>query len=99
MVSLRDDDDVYMDLSQVNEHALVCREFDSAYIGYTVGAGGMGRAVYDYDLCVDALIERDKMSPEEAVEYFEFNTLGAYFGENTPLFIVMRAADRECVPK
>ena len=99
MVSFEDEEDIYIDLSQVNEHALVCREYDSAYIGYTVGAAGAWRAVYDYDLCIDALIESDKMSPQEAVEYFEFNTLCAYVGENTPLFIVKRAADRECVPK
>ena len=84
------EEDIYIDLSQVNEHALICREYDSAYIGYTVGAGGAGRAVYDYDLCVDALIESDEMSPEEAVECFEFNTLRAYVGENTPLFVVVR---------
>jgi len=81
------EEDIYEDLSQVNEHALICREYDSAYLGYAVGAGGAERAAYDYDLCVDALIESDEMSPEEAVEYFEFNTLRAYVGENTPLFI------------
>ena len=96
MVSLGNDDDdkdVYRDLSQVNEHALVCREYDSAYLGYTVGAGGSSRAVYDYDLCVDALVENEKLSPEEAEEYFNFNTLFAYVGVNTPLFIVTRMTD------
>jgi hypothetical protein len=27
------------------------------------------------------------MSYEEAIEYFEYNVLGAYVGENTPIFI------------
>ena len=27
------------------------------------------------------------MSEEEAVEYFEYNTLGSYMGENTPVFV------------
>lgn len=26
------------------------------------------------------------MSKEEAEEYFEYNTLGAWFGEGTPMF-------------
>lgn len=97
MVSLGNDDDdndVYRDLAQVNEHALVCREYDSAYIGYTVGLSVRScRAVYDYDLCVEALVEGEKLSPEEAEEYFTFNTLFAYVGENTPLFIVTRMTD------
>ena len=31
-------------------------------------------------------MERDGMSDEEAVEYFEFNVTGAWVGENTPIF-------------
>ena len=32
-------------------------------------------------------MNRDGMSHEEAVEFFEFNTKGAYLGPNTPIFI------------
>jgi hypothetical protein len=48
-------------------------------------------AAYDYDACIKAL-ERD-MSYEEAVEYFDFNTIGAWVGESTPVFIVTGAAE------
>jgi hypothetical protein len=44
-------------------------------------------AVYDIDKCVDVLVERDGMTPEDADEYLSFNTLGAYVGENGPLYV------------
>jgi len=28
------------------------------------------------------------MTYEDAVEYFDYNTLGAYMGENTPMFLM-----------
>ena len=36
-------------------------------------------------------IEREKLRKqfEEAVEFFEFNTAGAWVGENTPLFVYL----------
>ncbi len=30
---------------------------------------------------------RDGMSYEVAVEFFEFNTLGGWFGDSTPVFV------------
>ena len=44
-------------------------------------------AVYDWDKCVMILIERDKMSYEEAVEFMDFNVSGAWVGKNTPVFV------------
>ena len=41
-------------------------------------------AVYDYDKCIDILMK--EMSFEEAIEYFEYNVIGAYVGESTPVF-------------
>ncbi len=32
-------------------------------------------------------MDRDKMTEEEAVEYLEFNTVGAWVGEQTPVFV------------
>lgn len=47
-------------------------------------------AVYDYERCVRVLVERDGMTEEEAVEFLEFNTTGAYVGESTPVFVRWR---------
>lgn len=34
-----------------------------------------------------AHVEKDGMTMEQAREYFEFNTLGAWVGDGTPMFI------------
>jgi len=65
--------------------ALLADGFESALIGHT--HGGNIVAVYDYDRCVQILMERDEMSIEDAIEYMEFNVVGAYVGEKTPVFI------------
>ena len=44
-------------------------------------------AVYSKDKCIDILMTRDKMTDEEAIEYFEFNVSGAWMGVNTPVFL------------
>jgi hypothetical protein len=44
-------------------------------------------ACYDFETCVKILMERDGMSEDDAVEFMEFNVVGAYVGELTPLFL------------
>lgn len=43
--------------------------------------------VYSVDTIISILMKRDKMSYEEALEFFEFNIQGAYVGEHTPLYV------------
>lgn len=53
---------------------------------------GIGRqfitpiAVYSRSKAIQCFIDQG-MTEEEAEEYFEFNTAGAYVGEQTPIFI------------
>ena len=61
--------------------------FDQAIIGYTRIAGRKDVLAYDYWKCIDILKERDGMSAEDAIEFMEFNVMGAYVGELTPAFI------------
>ena len=35
-------------------------------------------------------MERDKMTKQEAVDFMEFNVIGAYVGLNTPVFIMLQ---------
>ena len=79
-------DDPFEELAEVNEQALLADGFEAAYVGYTVGALRPSVAVYDYQACIEVLAG-DGMTDEEAEEYMAFNTLGAYVGENGPLFV------------
>ena len=74
-------------LAEENEEALTADGFEGALIGMVVGACRPPVACYDYARCVEILMKRDGMSEEEAEEFLEFNTIGAYVGEHTPLFL------------
>ena len=65
---------------------LVADGFDKAIIGVSTSFNKMSVA-YDTNKCIKILMSRDKMSREEAIEYFEYNVAGAYVGEHTPSFI------------
>ena len=74
-------------IAEQNDQMLFADGFDEALIGVAHKATAEPVAAYDYDACLDVLMKRDGMSEEEAREFFEFNTLGAYVGENTPIFV------------
>ena len=61
--------------------------FETAFVAVGFRYNGNDIAVYDYDLCIDVLIQRDEMSLQEAYEFMDYNVVGSYVGEETPLFI------------
>jgi len=65
---------------------LVADGFDKAIIGVSRTFNKLSIA-YDTNKCIKILMSRDKMSKEEAIEYFEYNVVGSYVGEHTPSFI------------
>ena len=72
-------------VAEVNEDMLFADGFDDALVGYIERAGMPSIACYDKDKCIEILAK--DMTYEEAIEYFYFNTAGAYVGENTPCFL------------
>lgn len=71
-----------------DENILYADGFEKAFIGIVESNGAAPKACYDYDGCIEVLMSRDKMSYEDAVEFFDFNVAGAYVGEHTPAFLV-----------
>jgi hypothetical protein len=61
-------------------------EFDVAIIGVAREFNRPARIAYSVSRVL-AVYTADGMSDEEALEYFDFNTAGAYVGEATPVFI------------
>jgi len=60
--------------------------FDEAVIG-VVERCGLLAVCYDRNKIINILM-RD-MNAEEAWEYYEYNILGAYMGESTPVYLDM----------
>jgi hypothetical protein len=60
-------------------------EYDNAIIGVMERAGGSPVIAYDTQKILD-ILERS-MPMEEAQEFFEYNILGAYMGDRTPVYI------------
>jgi hypothetical protein len=79
-------EDLFADLAEENPEALLADGFEDALIGYTCNHHHPVVAVYDLNACVQKLME-DGLSEDEAVEYLSFNTLGAYVGQDGPLFV------------
>ena len=61
--------------------------FDSAIIGTAERCNMDTVIAYDLTKMVKILVARDDMSMEEAHEYIQFNIIGAYIGEYTPIIV------------
>jgi len=78
--------------------ALLADGFEDALIGYGTRFN-YPVAVYDYERCIAILEEQFRLGDDEptddeerdyyleAVEYFDFNVGGGYYGDSTPVFI------------
>ena len=80
-------DEIRHQLAEANPDALFADGLDDALIGYTINTHHAHVAVYSATRCVEVLVDRDGMTPEEADEYLEFNTYCCYVGPNGPLFV------------
>lgn len=75
------------DISEyVDDGALTLDGFDSAILGIAVKPCQNTVVAYDFDLMVEQCI-KDGMSDDEAIEYIDYNIVGAYMGEGTPIIV------------
>ena len=70
-------------IEEHNPKALFADGYDNAIMGYSSDL----RVVYSADEIVRTLVERDGMTPDEAIEFFNFNIECAYVGEYTPIYM------------
>ena len=61
--------------------------FDEAIIGVTSLWNGEDVLVYDYYKCALILETRDGMPEEDCIDFMEYNVIGSYVGEDTPIFV------------
>jgi hypothetical protein len=67
--------------------------FEEAILGYC-DHNGKDLVVYSADSCVEIMMIRDGFTYDQAVEWVQYNVIGSYAGEETPLFIWSESSDR-----
>jgi hypothetical protein len=79
------------EIGEHNEGVMFAEGFDDCLLGIVERFGSPALALYDRERVIQKLITRDKMTREVAEEFFDYNIMGAWVGENTPAFAtVMR---------
>jgi hypothetical protein len=69
--------------------ALFFDDMDDAFIGFATQSQKAPVAVYEREACLQCLVKTG-MTDEEAIEWFEYNTVGAWVGERTPMIITFK---------
>jgi hypothetical protein len=77
------------EISELNPEAMMADGFDDAILGMCIQFGAEPLVAYDYEKCLNILMERDGMNRTEAIDFMEFNVIGSYVGLNTPVFIMV----------
>ena len=62
-----------------------CDGYDDCILGVMERFGQEPILAYDKDKMLDKLAQ--EMTPEEAEEWFDFNIIGAWVGDETPCFV------------
>jgi hypothetical protein len=88
--------EIVEELAQLNPDALLLmpREvYDKCLVGFTDQPNDhwprkerVFVAVYDAQTCIEEFADAENVDLQTSVEWFEFNTSGAWVGENTPTF-------------
>jgi len=61
--------------------------FDEAIIGSITSYGRGETVLYSTQKIIEVMMERDGMTAEDAMEFFNFNILGSYNGNGMPAFL------------
>lgn len=75
---------------ELDEEALLFEPrtgLDSACIGVGCRCGQLRLAVYDYELLITAHMAMNEWTREDAEEWVDFNTVGAWVGKGTPIIL------------
>lgn len=75
-------------LNEDNPLALFLEKgFDGAIIGHTQRMNQSSLVTYSVDKIVEIMVERDGMSYEDAIDFFDYNIGGGWLGDGTPMFV------------
>lgn len=71
----------------LGEECILFDGLDEAFVGFSRRPNAPLLAVYSYERIVAIRAFRDGMTYEEAVEFTDYNTCGAWVGDGTPLIL------------
>jgi hypothetical protein len=74
-------------IAEAHPDVLFAEGYDEAILGVVEGCARETVVCYDYQKCIELLMEDSDMDEEAAIEWMEFNVVGAYVGERTPMFL------------
>ena len=61
--------------------------YDKCIVGWAGSARESYSLCYDVNKIIECLVEKDGMTEGKAYEFFNYNIIGAYMGERTPIFL------------
>jgi len=76
------------DINEQAEGAVLLDGFNDAIIGIVEEFGNGPRILYSKDKILHTLEKRDGMSPLESIEFYEYNILGLFAGDQNPIFLI-----------
>lgn len=76
------------EIAEFNEELLMLEPsyFDKAIVGI-VSNPACEAVCYDVNKIIKILMKEDKMTEEEAREYYDFNIHGSFVGPHTPVYL------------
>lgn len=80
---------VTIDINEYAEGAVLLTGLEDAIVGIAEEFGNGRRVIYSKNKILTILQERDGMTWSEAEEFFDYNILGLYAGEQNAIFLDM----------
>tara|TARA_R100000234_G_C5001845_1_gene180669 strand:+ start:2883 stop:3203 length:321 start_codon:yes stop_codon:yes gene_type:complete len=89
-------------LKPTEEDVMLYDDYEDAFIGLGYQQYNGPIAIYDASKCIEILTNNFMDDPdcndwedanEMAVEYFDYNSVGAWYGDKTPIFIMATNED------
>jgi len=78
---------VLVDIDEYAEGAVLLDGLESAIVGIVQEFGNGNRVLYSKQRILEILQERDLMTMGEAEEFYDYNILGLYAGEQNAVFL------------
>ena len=76
-----------VDIDEYAEGAILLDGLEDCIIGIVEEFGNGRRILYSKDMILDKLQKRDGMTASESEEFYEYNILGLYAGEQNAVFL------------